>query len=240
MTEHTGASYQGKAREYADKVDSKPWNAFLERPALISLLPPLKNAKVLDAGCGSGWYDEYLLAHGAVVTAFDFDEDFVKLTRARVGNRARVFRADLASHLDFAQEGEFDVIISPLVMHYLKDWLPVFQEFYHILKPDGVVIFSTHHPFMDWKFFKRDNYYATEMLEDQWEIGKIQFYRRPITAISQDLDTAGFFIERLLEPQPTEDFRRVNPEEYDRLTKNPQFLVIRARKKSYIAVRDLA
>jgi hypothetical protein len=68
-------------------------------------------------------------------------------------------------------------------------------------------------------------------LEDDWKIGKVSFYRRPLTVISQDLDSAGFFIERLLEPQPTEDFRRVDSEGYERLTKNPWFLCVRARKK---------
>jgi SAM-dependent methyltransferase len=232
MTEHTGTSYEGKAKVYAETVDTKPWNAYYERPALVSLLPCLTNAKVLDAGCGSGWYAEYLLDHGATVTAFDFNAEFVSLTQSRVGKRAHVLRADLASPLDFAKNGEFDVAVCPLVMHYLKDWQPVFREFHRVLKPSGVLVFSTHHPFMDWKLFKTENYFAVELLEDDWGIGKIRFYRRPLTVMSKDLDSASFFIERLLEPQPTEDFRLVNPKEFERLTKNPQFLFVRARKKN--------
>lgn len=230
-TEHTGSSYEGIAKAYAEKVDTRPWNAFYERPAVVSLLPPLASAKVLDAGCGSGWYCEFLLSRGATVTSFDFNADFVGLTQSRVGNRARVLEADLAAPLYFATANEFDLVICPLVMHYLKDWRPAFREFHRVLKPDGILVFSTHHPFMDWSFFKRDNYYATEMLEDTWDIGKVRFYRRPLTAMSHDLDFTGFFIERLLEPQPTTDFLRVHPQEHERLTKNPQFLVIRARKR---------
>jgi SAM-dependent methyltransferase len=231
MTEHTGSSYDGLAGKYAATVDTKPWNAYYERPAVISLLPSLMNAKVLDVGCGSGWYAEYLLSHGAAVAAFDINSEFVTLTRTRVGERARVLQADLAAPLDFAGDGEFDVVVCPLVMHYLKDWQPVFREFHRILKPHGVLVFSTHHPFMDWKLHNREDYFAVELLEDEWEIGKVRFYRRPLTAISQALDSTGFVIERLLEPQPTEDFRRVHPEGYERLTKNPWFLVVRARKK---------
>ena len=231
MTEHLGSSYEGIASKYAETVDTKPWNAYYERPAVISLLPSLMNARVLDAGCGSGWYTEYLLSRGAAVTAFDVNLEFVTLTRARVGERAHVLRADLAAPLDFAGDGEFDVVVCPLVMHYLKDWQPVFCEFHRILKPHGVLVFSTHHPFMDWKLFNKEDYFAVELLEDEWEIGKVRFYRRPLTAVSQALNSAGFFIERLLEPQPTEDFRRVDPEGYERLTKNPWFLVVRGRKK---------
>lgn len=231
MAEHTGASYEAIAGKYAAMVDTQPWNAYYERPAVVSLLPSLENAKVLDAGCGSGWYAEYLLGRGAEVTAFDANEEFVTLTRARVGVRAQVLRANLAEPLGFAGDGEFDVVVCPLVMHYLKDWQPVFREFRRVLKPHGVLVFSTHHPFMDWKLFEKEDYFAVELLEDDWSIGKVRFYRRPLDAISEALDSAGFFIERLLEPQPTEDFRRVNPEGYEQLTKNPWFLVIRGRKK---------
>jgi SAM-dependent methyltransferase len=231
MTQHTGSSYDGIAGKYAETVDTKPWNAYYERPAVISLLPLLTNVKVLDAGCGSGWYAEYLLNRGATVTAIDFNSEFVALTRSRVGENARVLQADLASPLDFAGDGEFDVALSALVLHYIRDWQPVLREFHRILKPRGTLVFSTHHPFMDWKLFNKENYFALELLEDDWGIGKVSFYRRPLTTISQDLDSAGFFIERLLEPWPTEEFRRLDAEGYERLTRNPWFLCVRALKK---------
>jgi 2-polyprenyl-3-methyl-5-hydroxy-6-metoxy-1,4-benzoquinol methylase len=97
MNEHTGASYEGLAGKYAATVDTKPWNAYYERPAVISLLPSLMNAKVLDVGCGSGWYAQYLLSCGAAVTAFDINSEFVTLTRTRVGVRART-ASRLAKH----------------------------------------------------------------------------------------------------------------------------------------------
>src|SRR5262249_30564307 len=98
-------------------------------------------------------------------------------------------------------------------------------------KPEGVLVFSTHHPTMDWRSFNTENYFALELLEAEWEVGKVRFYRRPLTAISEAIQTAGFCMERLLEPTPTEEFRRVNPEACDELTKNPGFLIIRACKR---------
>ena len=59
MAEHTGRSYEGKAHKYARKVDISPYNAYYERPAVVSLLLDVENANVLDAGCGSGRYAEY-------------------------------------------------------------------------------------------------------------------------------------------------------------------------------------
>jgi 2-polyprenyl-3-methyl-5-hydroxy-6-metoxy-1,4-benzoquinol methylase len=76
------------AEKYAADVDTKPHNAYNECPAVLSLLPPLAGLKVLDAGCGNGWYDELLVEHGATVTAVDSSPGLVALTRARVGDRA--------------------------------------------------------------------------------------------------------------------------------------------------------
>lgn len=233
MTQHSGASYETIAEKYAATVDTKPWNAHYERPAMLSMMPPLAGATVLDVGCGSGWYAEQLVGRGAAVTSFDYNEHFVALTRARLENRAKVLRADLAQPLTFAASAQFDLVVCPLVLHYLRDWLPSLREFYRVLKARGVLIFSTHHPFADWELSDRDDYFLTELLEDEWEdVGKVTFYRRPLTAICEALHAAGFSIEKLLEPQPTDDFRRVKPADYERLQKNPGFLVIRARPQA--------
>lgn len=230
---HSGGSYDAIAEKYAATVDTRPWNACYERPATVSLLPPLAGAAVLDAGCGSGWYAEYLLARGARVTCIDFNWQMAAFTQARVGDRARVLQADLSEPLAFARDAEFDLVICPLVMHYLHDWLPPLREFHRVLKPRGVLVLSTHHPFNDWKLFHREDYFATELLHDEWEgIGKVSFYRRPLTAMCEALHAAGFWVEKLLEPQPTEEFQRVDPAGYEQVRLNPWFLIVRARRKS--------
>ncbi len=232
MSQQSDDSYHEIAARYAAVVDTKPWNAHYERPAVLSLLPELAAVSVLDVGCGSGWYAEQFIARGARVTSFDLNPQMVAFTRARLGDNARVWQADLSQPLDFAGDGEFDVAVCPLVLHYLHDWLPPLQELNRVLKPGGSLIFSTHHPFNDWKLFNREDYFATELLHDDWkDIGPVQFYRRPLTAICTALQTAGFWIETLLEPQPTEDFQRIDPEGYARLKTNPWFLIVRARKQ---------
>lgn len=231
MSEHTGASYEQIAGAYAQQVDNRPMNAHYERPALLELLPDVAGKHVLDIGCGSGWYAEYLLSQGAQVTAFDYDAEFVARTQARVHERATVLRANLAEPLHFAEDAAFDLAIAPLVLHYLHDWEPPLRELYRVLRPGGVLVFSTHHPFMDWQEFERENYFAVDLLEDYWEgIGAVQFYRRPLTAMSAALDAAGFRIERLVEPQPTAAFRAARPDWYERLSTRPWFLLVRAVK----------
>jgi SAM-dependent methyltransferase len=227
---HGKPVYADIADRYAAVVDTKPYNAYYERPATLSVLPPLAGVRVLDAGCGSGWYAEHLVGQGAVVTAFDAEPRFVELTRARVGDRARVLQADLAQPLDFAPDASFDLVLCPLALHYVEDWGAVLAELARVLRPGGLLVFSTHHPFMDWKLFQTPDYFATELLEDDWSIGTVRFYRRPLTAMADALAGAGFVIERLVEPRPTEEFRRADPEGYEKLLRNPWFLLIRARR----------
>ena len=53
--------YDKYAMEYAHQVENNIYNAYYERPSLISLLPDLHNKSILDMGCGSGEYVDYFL-----------------------------------------------------------------------------------------------------------------------------------------------------------------------------------
>lgn len=57
-------AYETLADAYAEAIDTKPHNAYYERPATLSLLPEVAGKRVLDAGCGPGAYAEWLLDRG--------------------------------------------------------------------------------------------------------------------------------------------------------------------------------
>lgn len=229
------SSYEKMAEYYFKDVDTKPYNAYYERPATISLLPDVKGKKVLDAGCAAGWYTKALLNKGADVIAVDFSSQMVEMTKMRVGDAATVIRADLNEPLSFIKDKSIDVVLSSLTLHYLKSWDIVMSEFYRILKEKGTLVFSVHHPFMDFTFFEKENYFLTELIDDEWSTSqgkvKVQFYRRPLSKVINSVIDAGFIIDKILEPMPIEQFKVELPEVYDKLTKNPQFLFIRARKQ---------
>jgi SAM-dependent methyltransferase len=230
-------SYEEMAEYYFNYVDTKPFNAYYERPGTVSLTPEVKGKKVLDAGCAAGWYTKWLLDNAADVIALDFSPKMVEMTKRRVENKAQVIRADLNNPIDFIESSSIDIIISSLTLHYLKDWKVVMSEFYRVLKNDGQLIFSVHHPFRDFTVHDRENYFTTELLEEQWRTNngrvKVQFYRRPLSEIISSVTDSGFVIEKLLEPMPTEQFKIERPDTYEILTKNPQFLFIRAKKFVY-------
>src|SRR5947207_8585362 len=202
--EHTGHCYDELAQRYARVNEDKPWYTCYERPAMVSMLPPVAGKHALDAACGPGWYSEYLSRNGARVTACDLNAEFVEMTRARAGPGAIVVQQDLTQPLAFAGDGAFDLVVCGLAMHYLRDWVPTLREFNRVLKADGRLVFSTHHPFEDWKTFAIADYFGVQVIDDDFPgIGPVRYYRRPLTAIFDALTEAGFQVERLLEPRPT-------------------------------------
>jgi len=227
-------SYETMAEYYFKNIDTKPFNAYYERPATLSLLPEVKRKRVLDAGCAAGWYSDWLLKNGASVTAVDFSPNMIEMTKKRIGNKAAIIRADLNNPLSFIEDESLDIILSSLTLHYIRNWEVPRTEFIRILKSAGILVFSIHHPFMDFTFFKKENYFLTELLNDEWETPKgkvkVQFYRRPLNKIISSVIDAGFIIEKLLEPMPTEKFKELKPQVYEKLTNKPHFLFIRARK----------
>ncbi|PPA68637.1 class I SAM-dependent methyltransferase [Jeotgalibacillus proteolyticus] len=235
MSKNTRDIYNILASTYQNDIDEgSPYNAYYERPAMMASLPsPLKGKKVLDAGCSAGWYSAQLWQQGAIVTGVDVSPEMVNAANQRLGGQASFYCLDLQEPLPFEADS-FDVIVSSLTLHYLKDWTAVFQEFNRILKVGGTLLFSVHHPFMDWTRYECKDYFKTQLLTETWNKPTVtidvSFYRRPLQQIVNDT-TRFFHLDQLIEPQPIEKMRTVNEKSYNYLMTNPHFLIVRAVSK---------
>ena len=231
----TAFKYDAIADVYAAGVDSAPYNALYERPATLALLPDVGGARVLDAGCAAGWYAVELARRGARVTGVDSSGtllDYAKrrVEAAKLGDQIELHMADLSEPLDFIAGHTIDGIVSSLVLHYIRDWGPTLREFHRILRPGGWLLFSTHHPSADARRFEPQRYLDTELIDDYWKwVGTVRFFRRPLSAVLQSIADAGFVIEKVAEPLPTEEFRRQKPKSYENALRWPDFLIVRAR-----------
>jgi SAM-dependent methyltransferase len=230
-------SYDSIGDTYAGRIDEAPHNALYERPAMFGVMPGVAGARILDAGCGNGWYAEQLLQRRADVDAIDASAVMIEHARTRLSAQLRdkeagrlsIQHADLMNPLPF-DDARFDGVVSPLVLHYIADWRPTLREFRRVLKDNGWLLFSTHHPAAEMVRFAPENYFEVEHVVDTWKwLGNVEFYRRPLTEISTSLTDAGFVIERLVEPIPTEEFRAVKPDSYADLMRQPEFLIVLAR-----------
>jgi SAM-dependent methyltransferase len=138
---------------------------------------------VLDAGCGSGVYSQWLVEQGADVVGVDVSSEMLGEAGERVGDRVEFYRSDLETAFDFATDDEFDGAVSGSVFDHVEDW--------------GI---------------------------------EVPHYPRPLSAVVNPLLEAGFRLEELVEPRPTERFREKEPEAYDRLQKRPYWLCVRATR----------
>ncbi len=227
-------AYEELAESYAALAETKPHNAYYDRPAVFSLLPDVGGMNVLDAGCGPGIYTESLLKRGAKVVGVDISPKMVRMARKRLGGNTAIYEADLSKPMPFLRDESFDLVLSPLVLSYIRDLRPVFAEFYRVLRKPGWLIFSTGHPFFEFTYFKSQNYFETEFVGTNWYgFGRPVYmpsYRRPLSAEINPLIEAGFVMDHVLEPLPTEAFKEADPKEYEKLIRRPIFICFRARK----------
>lgn len=223
-------AYEKLAAGYDRKGDTKPANAYLERPATLSLLPDVTNTRVLDAGCGAGHLARELADRGASVVGIDVSHEMLTYARDRAPDAA-FLRADLGSDLPFDAD-VFDGVASSLAFHYVREWEQLFRSLHRVLKPGGWVVCSVQHPHADFEEYDdAQNYHEIERVSTIWdsfgEEVEVPTYRRPLSAMVTPALNAGFRLDRLVEPTPTEEYRQTDPERYEYEATRPNFLCFR-------------
>lgn len=127
--------------------DANPLPA-LEEPRMWEAAGNVRGLKVLDLGCGTGRHAIRLAAAGARVTAVDFSDGMLAEARRKAqGAGVRFVVHDLHEPLPFAG-GEFDVVVSGLVLEHLRDLDRFFGEAHRVLRPGGRAVVSAAHPAM--------------------------------------------------------------------------------------------
>jgi SAM-dependent methyltransferase len=229
----TRDAYDRLAGVWSATTDEGPFNGFLERPALRSLVPrPLAGATVFDAGCGAGAQCQWLIEEGAQVVGCDLSSAMVDETRRRCGGRGRFFVADLADPLPL-EPRSVDGVTCSLVLHYLREWQVPLRSFAKALRPGGWAVVSLDHPFGPPLVGQRGGYFDTELVSDTWTKDGVEvtqhFWRRPLGSVAEAFSDAGFLIERVVEPQPSAEALHLFPTELARAVGVPWFIVYRLR-----------
>ena len=97
-----------------------------EWPALRALLPELRGLRIVDLGCGFGWFCRWARTEGAAsVLGLDVSEAMLARAKAATTDAAiRYVRADL-ERLDLA-DASFELAYSSLAFHYVEHLAGVF------------------------------------------------------------------------------------------------------------------
>ena len=96
------------------------------------------NATWLDVGCGTGALTTVILdeADPAAVLGIDPSPGFLEYARARVDDARAVFRPGDAATIP-ADDDEFDVAVSGLVLNFVPDPAAALQEIRRVTRPGG-------------------------------------------------------------------------------------------------------
>ena len=219
--------YDSFATEYEVHAATAPYNALYDRPATLDLIGVVEGKRVLDAGCGPGIHVAELIAGGAEVLGCDASPTMIELARAKVGDQADLRVHSLEEPFHWVPDQSIDIVVNALVYHYLNDRAGFLGEVHRMLRPNGVLVVSTHHPAGDWHRLG-GSYFTIEAVTERWSTGwEITAWRMPLTQLAAEFTEAGFLIERLVEPAPQPDMAESHPESFERLSALPDRLEMR-------------
>lgn len=224
--------YDAFADEFLAHAQDSLFNAHYDRPACLDLLGEVAGRRVLDAACGPGLYAAELTGRGAEVIGFDQSPRMVELSRQRVP--AAEFRVhDLADPIDWMPDASVDLALCALAIEYVDDRVAALRELCRVLRPDGALVLSRQHPTASW-LRHGGSYFDQRVIEETWRRGwQVRYWLMPLQDSCAEFAAAGFLIEQLIEPRPTEAGQLVDPEHYDELQREPGFLAFRLVPRHY-------
>ena len=213
-----------------------------EWPALRGLLPDLKGARVLDLGCGFGWFSRWAREAGAAsVTAVDVSNNMLRRARADTIDTAIVYeQADLEGFEP--PRGAFDLAYSSLTLHYVRDLTGLLARVHDGLVGGGRLLVSVENPIYTapsspgWsvdaagrRTWPIDSYSVEGPRVTDWLAPGVVKYHRTFGTYVNLLITAGFRIDHVEDWGPTDEVLTARPDlagERDR----PMFLILAASR----------
>lgn len=132
---------------------------------IIKELAPQNSERILEAGCGPGYYLKILNQIGLKLKLYGVDIDESALAKARkILNKKVIYKADITKKLPFKKD-YFDKVIISEVLEHVPDDEKALRTIYGVLKPGGklvVTVPNKNYPFfwdpVNWvmeRFFKK-------------------------------------------------------------------------------------
>lgn len=204
-----------------------------EWPVLQGLLGPVAGARVLDLGCGYGWFCRWALGSGAAaVSGVDLSERM--LARAREAGGGISYAIGDLEDLTIAA-GAWDVVYSSLALHYVVGIGGLFRRVFDGLAPGGRLVFSVEHPIFTapknaaWRdgVWPLDSYLVEGPRVTDWLAPGVIKQHRTVGTYVEALLAAGFRLTGLVEWGPSAAQVAENPA-WALERERPPFLLVSA------------
>jgi SAM-dependent methyltransferase len=230
------AGYAGLPRSLHGLDGAPEW------PSLRALLPDLCGKRVLDLGCGYGWFCRWARERDAAeVLGIDVSEKMLARARADTADPAIVYRCADLETIELPHDG-FDVVYSSLAFHYIADIARLLAQVRGALVPGGRLVFSAEHPIYtapsegSWlvdaagnKSWPIDHYLDEGPRSKDWLTKGVVKHHRMIATWVNTLLALGFTILHLEEWRPTDAQIAAQPSLAEELHR-PMFLIVSARR----------
>jgi SAM-dependent methyltransferase len=132
--------YSRLARSVAGLSGAPEW------AALKAMLPQVRGRRVVDLGCGFGWFCRWAAEQGASeVLGLDLSQKMLARARAETPQGVISYQVADLEALDLG-EGSADLIYSSLAFHYVADAARLYASIHKALALGGHLVFSTEHP----------------------------------------------------------------------------------------------
>lgn len=178
----------------------------LLNPAIFAMLGDLTGARVLDAGCGQGYFSRLMAERGADVVGVEPAEPMVEYAIQKEQERrqgVRYYRQDL-SRLE-VDVGLFDAVVANMVFLAIADWRPAMANCVGALRPGGLFVFSLEHPC--WVKDGVESWQAKECLELREYLHEYETreglgpnFHRPVSTYINAVISLGCDIREIAEP----------------------------------------
>ncbi len=198
-------------------------------PALLRVLGPVAELRLLDLGCGTGYLARKLARRGATVTGIDLTEPLIAHARSREAEEPLgiIYYVADAACLDRLGDATFDVVMSNMVLMATPDAEGAIREAGRVLRPGGRFVASMKHPCFDtgsasgWLVEttnrtvtisrKVTRYREPHADTVPWPVGEGERretpeYHRPLSWYVRTLRAAGLAVTEFEEPEPSEVF----------------------------------
>lgn len=134
--------------KWAKSYDQQPDNLILAVDTAIfqyfTRSLPIRGAQIIDIGCGTGRYWEYLYERQPrSITGYDVSSEMLRQLQLKFPD-ANVYRQE--NHLLHHENNSVDLLISTLTMAHLSNIESFIGEWCRVLKPGGDMILTDYHP----------------------------------------------------------------------------------------------
>lgn len=201
-------------------------------PAQVELCGDVRGLRILDVGCGAGYFSREMARGGAKVSGVDLSPKMLAHARELEANEPlgiQFRELDASRLLESFGAGSFEMATSCMALHDMPQIPAVLNAIHGVLVDGGRLVASIAHPCTDtpsreWakhesgakKALCIDRYFERGPVTYQWKDWKYEFSTSAYHATLEDwfgwFTDAGFSVRALREPRPSPAALKAHPD----------------------------